>query len=371
MRIFHLTTPEDWAAAQERRRLHDLDPRAHPRAGGLHPLLRGAPGRRGPARCYADVAETSCCSRSTPTGSPRRGAASSSTGPTSRTRTSTDRCDLDAVVGVRYGSATLRPADRTAARTRRSADQPGDLVRAAPGQGDPGARRARSSARPGALAARPRGGPRDGPGAGRPGGRSTRAPASAGTSSTARSQDRASPTSGSGSRSHSPSSSVPPTTMSRERGTTYVGAGAVEPPALEADLLDVHDLAAHRRARDGSPASRRAPSPVRVDHHLGRGRAAPASAIRVTVPPSRSTRRDQPAQVDRHLDDRRHERPRRRRTAPASALTRVSAGTASRHHGSGCRGAEHLGPARASARRCRRRPASPLERGVRRRATTP
>ena len=100
-----------------------------------------------------------------------------------------------------------------------------------------------------------------------------------------------------------------------ERGT-YVGPALSSHHLIEAELLDMDHLAAHREHRGIGPDQPRAEA-AGVDHHLGLVRQ-PAERH----PGDRAAGLDdlvgQPAQVDRHLDDRRPERLSRRRTAPAS-----------------------------------------------------
>ena len=100
--------------------------------------------------------------------------------------------------------------------------------------------------------------------------------------------------------------------MSCERGTTYVGLSAslVEPPALQPDLLDQDHLAlhgVHRRVGGEEPGA----DAGAVDHHVRppHGARQPCRFIRVIVPPRRQHPAGQPVEVDRHLDDRRGERP--------------------------------------------------------------
>ena len=161
--------------------------------------------------------------------------------------------------------------------------------------------------------------------------RSTRARDSAGTSAVARRRMSAA-TSGSGWRSHSPASSVPPTTMSRLRGMTYVGPSSASHHS-SSPTCSTTTTWPRTGVTDGSPASSRASRAPSSSRPAAPRAGAPAPAGSRCRRPPRPARGSH-ARYTRHLDHRRHERPAvgvRR----GAARTRSSAGTAPTHHGSG------------------------------------
>ena len=113
-------------------------------------------------------------------------------------------------------------------------------------------------------------------------------------------------TSGSGRRSHPPSSSVPPTTMSRLRGITYVGPSSASHHSSR-PICSTRTTWPRTGVTDGSSARTREPRPAQFTTSGPSGSRAIAS--RVTVPPASSTRARSQVRYTRHVHDRGPERP--------------------------------------------------------------
>ena len=173
------------------------------------------------------------------------------------------------------------------------------LVGAAPADASRRRHPGRSSARPDPppRAARP-----GAPGAARRGGRRRGRRASSGTSRVARVEDLGRPSPGDGVRLQSPVLVGAADHDGVAARDDVRRSGRVEPPPVERRRPRPAPPGRAPGARRGRPASRREPSPAQLTTTSSVcGQRAPR-LIRVSVPPSSSSRATQPAQVDRHVD---------------------------------------------------------------------